>query len=129
MHGDITTQYNLVLTATLSNKISAVFDGSLNQQKNPVGKSNWSSQAFYLNYDFSDKIGLTLREDFFNDRQNNPIGIGNLNATTLSGKFKLNKLTLIPEFRLDNSTAPLFNTKTGTVSSASNFLVAAVYTF
>jgi hypothetical protein len=129
LHGDITTQYNLVLSATLSSKISAVFDGSINQQKNPIGKSNWSSQAFYLNYDFSEKIGLTLREDFFNDRQNNPIGIGNLNATTLSGKFKLNKLTLIPEFRIDNSTVPLFNTKTGTVSSASNFLVAAVYTF
>ena len=129
LHGDITTQYNLVLSASLSSKISAVFDGSINQQKNPLGKSNWSSQAFYLNYDFSEKIGLTLRDDFFNDRQSNPIGIGNLNATTLSGKFKLNKLTLIPEFRIDNSTAPVFNTKTGTVSSASNFLVAAVYTF
>jgi hypothetical protein len=129
LHGDITTQYNVVMTAALSKKMSLAFDGSINHQKNPVGNSSWNSEAVYLNYDFSDKFGITLREDFFNDRAINPIGIGNINATTISGKIKFNKLTIIPEIRMDNSTAPLFNTKTGTSQTASNLLIAAVYTF
>lgn len=129
LHGDITTQYNLVLVASLSEKWNLAFDGSINHQKNPLGKSSWNSEAIYLSYDFSEKFGITLRQDFFNDRINNPIGIGNINATTISGKIKFNKLTLIPEIRMDNSTAPLFNTKTGTSNSASNLLIAAVYSF
>jgi len=129
LHGDITTQYNLVLTASLSKKISAAFDGSINSQKTINGNSSWNSEAFYLNYDFSDRFGLTIREDFFNDRDINPIGIGNMSATTLSGKIKFNKLALIPEIRFDNSSSTLFNSKTGNTKQASNLLIAAVYTF
>jgi hypothetical protein len=129
VHGDITTQYNVVLLATLSNKVSAAFDGSINQQKIGATSSSWSSEALYVNYDISEKFGLTLREDFFSDRKVNPLGIGNANATTLSGKIKVKKLTLIPEFRIDNGNTPLFSTKTGTASSASNFVLAAVYAF
>lgn len=129
VHGDITTQYNVVLLATLSNKVSAAFDGSINQQKIGATSSSWSSEALYVNYDISEKFGLTLREDFFSDRKVNPLGIGNVNATTLSGKIKVKKLTLIPEFRIDNGNTSLFSTKTGTASSASNFVLAAVYAF
>jgi len=129
LHGDITTQYNLVLTASLSKKVSMAFDGSINKQKTIAGNSSWNSEAFYLNYDISDRFGLTIREDFFNDRSVNPIGIGSMNATTLSGKIKLNKLTIIPEVRLDNSTNTLFNSKTGNTQKASNLLIAAIYTF
>lgn len=129
VHGDLTTQYNLVLLASLSDKISAVFDGSINQQKMGNLFSNWTSKAFYVNYDISEKFGLTIREDFFSDRNLNPIGIGSLNATTLSGKIKVKKLTLIPEFRLDRGNTPLFDTKSGYTSSASNFILAAIYAF
>lgn len=129
LHGEITTQYNLVLLASLSDKISAAFDGSINQQKIGDIYSNWTSKAFYINYDITEKFGLTIREDFFSDRNLNPIGIGSLNATTLSGNIKVKKLTLIPEFRLDRGNTPLFDTKTGYASSASNFVLAAVYAF
>lgn len=129
VHGDVTTQYNVVLLATLSSKVSAAFDGSINQQKIGASSSSWSSNAFYVNYDISEKFGLTLREDFFSDRKINPLGIGNVNATTLSGKIKVKKLTLIPEFRIDNGNTALFSTKTGSASSTSNFVLAAVYAF
>ena len=129
VQGDVTTQYNVVLLATLSNKVSAAFDGSINQQKMGSTSSSWCSNAFYVNYDISEKFGLTLREDFFSDRKINPLGLGNVNATTLSGKIKVKKLTLIPEYRMDGGNTPLFNTKTGTASSASNFVLAAVYAF
>lgn len=129
VQGDVTTQYNVVLLATLSSKVSAAFDGSINQQKIGASSSSWSSNAFYVNYDISEKFGLTLREDFFSDRKINPLGIGNVNATTLSGKIKVKKLTLIPEFRIDNGNTALFSTKTGSASSTSNFVLAAVYAF
>jgi len=129
LKGDITTQYNLVIVTTLTNRASAAFDASINQQKFGEGYSSWSSKAFYLNYDFTEKLGLTLREDFFSDRTISPIGVGSVNATTLSGKIKINKLTIIPEVRIDRGSMPLFNTKTGTANSASNFVVAAVYAF
>ena len=109
--------------------VDAVIKFSINQQKIGATSSSWSSEALYVNYDISEKFGLTLREDFFSDRKVNPLGIGNANATTLSGKIKVKKLTLIPEFRIDNGNTPLFSTKTGTASSASNFVLAAVYAF
>ncbi len=129
VHGDVTIQYNVVLLATLSNKVSAAFDGSINQQKMGSTSSSWCSNAFYVNYDISEIFGLTVREDFFSDRKVNPLGLGNVNATTLSGKIKVKKITLIPEYRMDGGNTSLFNTKTGTASSASNFVLAAVYAF
>ena len=129
LKGDITTQYNLVVVATLTNRVSAAFDASINQQKFGEDNSSWSSKAFYLNYDFTEKLGLTLREDFFSDRTISPIGLGSVNATTLSGKIKINKITMIPEIRIDRGITPLFSTKEGTATNASNFLVAAIYAF
>ena len=129
LKGDITTQYNLVVVASLTNKVSTAFDASINQQKFGTRGSSWSSKAFYINYDISEKLGLTLREDFFSDRTISPIGLGSINATTLSGKIKINKITMIPEVRIDRGITPLFSTKTGTATNASTFLVAAIYAF
>ena len=109
--------------------MSTAFDASINQQKFGTKGSSWSSKAFYINYDISEKLGLTLREDFFSDRTISPIGLGSINATTLSGKIKINKITMIPEVRIDRGITPLFSTKTGTATNASNFLVAAIYAF
>lgn len=129
LKGDITTQYNLVVVASIKNKVSAAFDASINQQKFGTTNSSWFSKAFYINYDITEKLGLTVREDFFSDRTISPIGVGSVNATTLSGKIKMNKITIIPEVRIDRGITPLFSTKTGTANSASNFIVAAIYAF
>jgi hypothetical protein len=129
LNGDLTTQYNLVVIASITNKVSTAFDASINQQKFGTRGSSWSSKAFYINYDITEKLGLTVREDFFSDRTISPIGVGSVNATTLSGKIKMNKVTIIPEVRIDRGITPLFSTKTGTASNASNFIVAAIYAF
>jgi hypothetical protein len=126
---DINTQYNLVVIASLTNKVSTAFDASINQQKFGIISNSWSSKAFYINYDINENIGLSVREDFFSDRTISPIGVGSVNATTLSGKIKMNKLTIIPEVRIDRGITPLFSTKSGTASNASNFIVAAIYAF
>jgi hypothetical protein len=129
LNGDLTTQYNLVVVTSLTNKMSAAIDASINQQKFSAGNSSWTSKAFYINYDITETLGLTVREDFFSDRTINPIGVGSVNATTLTGKININKLTIIPEIRIDRGITPLFSTKTGTATSASNFIVAAIYAF
>jgi hypothetical protein len=129
LNGDLTTQYNLVVVTSLTNKMSAAIDASINQQKFSAGNSSWTSKAFYINYDITETLGLTVREDFFSDRAISPIGVGSVNATTLSGKIKMNKVTIIPEVRIDRGITPLFSTKTGTATSASNFIVAAIYAF
>ena len=129
LNGNLTSQYNLVIVTSLTNKVSAAIDASINQQKFSAGNSSWTSKAFYINYDITETLGLTVREDFFSDRTINPIGVGSVNATTLSGKIKMNKVTIIPEVRIDRGVTPLFSTKTGTATSASNFIVAAIYAF
>jgi hypothetical protein len=129
LNGDLTTQYNLVVVTSLTNKVSAAIDASINQQKFSAGNSSWTSKAFYINYDITETLGLAIREDFFSDRTINPIGVGSVNATTLSGKIKMNKVTIIPEVRIDRGITPLFSTKTGSATSASNFIVAAIYAF
>ena len=129
LNGNLTSQYNLVIVTSLTNKVSAAIDASINQQKFSAGNSSWTSKAFYINYDITETLGLTVREDFFSDRTINPIGVGSVNATTLSGKIKMNKVTIIPEVRIDRGITPLFSTKTGTATSASNFIVAAIYAF
>mgnify|MGYP002403061964 CR=1 FL=1 len=55
---------------------------------------------------------------------------GNIFATTLSANFKLAGFTFIPEFRIDNASENIFVDKDGAgKKSASNFLLAAVYSF
>jgi len=129
LNGDLTTQYNLVVVTSLTNKMSAAIDASINQQKFSAGNSSWTSKAFYINYDITETLGLTVREDFFSDRTISPIGVGSVNATTLSGKIRMNKITIIPELRIDSGITPLFSTKSGTTTSASNFVLAAIYAF
>ena len=51
-------------------------------------------------------------------------------ATTLSANFKAGGFIFIPEFRLDNASEAIFTDKAGAgKKSASNFLLAAVYSF
>ncbi len=108
------------------------YDGSLQSYKIGSSSSSWKSHALYLNYDPSSAVGFTLRQDYFDDRKNTPIGIGGkMLATTLSANLKVDNLTIIPEFRVDNSQQPVFfkgATSTGTKTSAA-FILAAVYKF
>lgn len=126
------TQFNLVVSGTLSNEWSLAYDGSLNTSKVTDQYSSWKSHALYLNYDPSDKLGLTLRGDYFDDRKLAPL-LGNARkvfATTLSGNIRVNNLTIIPELRFDNASGDTFIKGNGTATrSTAGFILAAVYRF
>jgi len=78
-------------------------------------------------------FGLTARGEYFSD-QNGVAGFGtDIFDITLSGNIHIDNLTLIPEFRLDAATEPLFYTNNDkldpTAKSTGTFIFAAVYHF
>ncbi len=126
------THFNLVVTGTLSDQLGLVYDGNLQSTKFGTESASWKSHALYLNYDPTNLFGLTLRADYFDDRKLSPLLSGGKNvfATTLSGNFKVDNLTIIPELRLDNAATEIFSKGTGLrTKSAASFILAAVYKF
>jgi hypothetical protein len=135
-----TNQFDLVLTSKLSDKFSLGFNGTVSNvqfwdgAKNIVGLSWWGS-ALFLNADPSSKFGLTLRSEYFSDKNQLKIFTGTADgakifANTLSLNFKVDNLTIIPEFRIDNASEEIFMKKDGApTKTAANVLLAAVYSF
>lgn len=135
-----TNQFDLVLTSKLSDKFSLGFNGTVadvqywDGSKNMDGKSWWGS-ALYLNLDPTPKFGLTLRSEYFSDKNGLKLPMGPVDgskvfANTLSANFKIDNLTIIPEFRVDNASEEIFMKKDGApTKTAANVLLAAVYSF
>ena len=135
-----TNQFDVVITSKLSEKFSLGYNGTVSTvqywdgYKNADGKSWWGS-ALYLNLDPTSKFGLTLRSEYFSDKNGLKLPMGPVDgskvfANTLSANFKIDNLTIIPEFRIDNSSEEIFTKKDGApTKTAANVLLAAVYSF
>ncbi|KYP14219.1 outer membrane beta-barrel protein [Flavihumibacter sp. CACIAM 22H1] len=135
-----TNQFDLVMTAAVSDKFSIGYNGTINTtqtwdgEKNASGKSWWGS-ALYLNLDPKPWFGLTLRGEYFSDKNQfkiptNVTDGANLLATTLSANFKVGGLTFIPEFRIENASEEIYTDANGSAKkSAGSFLLAAIYSF
>jgi hypothetical protein len=134
-----TNQFDAVVTAKISGKFNIGYNGTINSTKFWDGSKNteslaWWGSALYLNFDPKPWFGLTLRGEYFSDKNNLKIAVNpdgcNIFATTLSANFKSGGFTFIPEFRLDNSNKETFVDKDGVFKkAAANFLFAAVYSF
>jgi hypothetical protein len=135
------SQFDIVLQSKLNSKFSLAYNGTLNSTKKYLGKqayadyTSWWGSALYLNFDPSTHFGLTLRGEYFNDDNQlkvfafQPVG-GNVTEFTLSANFKVDNLIIIPEFRIDNASQPIFFKADGTsTKSAANALLAVVYSF
>jgi len=132
-------QIGLTASATISDKFSIGYDGTVQLLKNEIldKSTKWWGSALYLNLNASEKFGLTLRGEYFGDEKygikvSDANGDGvNVFAATLSGNYKVGNFTLIPEIRLDNASSDLLYTKKdgATTKSTSAFLVAAVFAF
>lgn len=134
-------QFDAVVTAKLNELFSLGYNGTIcgvkqwDGIKNTESKSWWGS-ALYLNYDPVNWFGLTLRGELFNDKNQLKVFSsssegGSIFSTTLSANFKTGGFTFIPEIRFDNAGKKvLFINNDGAFSrSASNFVLAAVYSF
>ena len=133
------SQFDAVITAKLSDKFNIGVNGTVNSTqfwdgaKNIDGQSWWGS-ALYLNLDPKPWFGLTLRGEYFDDKNHLKLVMApdgcKMFATTLSANFKAGGFTFIPEFRIDNASAEIFIDKDGAAKKSSgNFLLAAVYSF
>lgn len=134
-----TNQFDGVITAKISDKFNIGYNGTINSTRFWDGSKNiesqaWWGSALYLNFDPQPWFGLTLRGEYFSDKNNlkitvNPDGC-NIFATTLSANFKSGNFIFVPEFRLDNSNKNTFVDKDGAgTKAAANFLFAAIYSF
>ena len=126
-------QTDLVLNFVLSSKWGLNYDGTFqNAPTLATGAiKTWSSNALYLNYDPSSKLGWTLREEYFSDKDGVKLsGVESITATTLSANIHLSNLTIIPELRSDNAKNDFFGDKDGKLTkSATSFILAATYKF
>jgi hypothetical protein len=127
------SQFDLVLTDKVSDKFSVGYNGTYRTLKhNTSAKQSFWGSALYLNVDPSPTCGFTLRGEIFDDKKGGTDGyVGtSVFATTLSGNFKVNGLTIIPELRIDSGKNAIFTKNDGkSTKSTGAFILAAVYSF
>jgi hypothetical protein len=131
---DITTSYQatpkLGLGFNLINKSVTPKDGTA---------ASWLGTALYANYAVSDKFTLAARGEYLADSKGALFGINDNSVTafTISGNFKVDALTIIPEIRFDSASKNIYSStdldaKTGlpiAKGSETSFILAAVYKF
>lgn len=128
-------QYDLVANIKASSLFSIGLNGTVNKSsltaEDYANSRTWWGSALYLNLDPKTWFGLTLRGEYFSDKDGVKLPVGcNIFATTLSANFKLDGFTLIPEFRMDNASESIFSNHDGTSTKTDgSFLVAAIYSF
>lgn len=133
-------QFDLVLTSKISDKFSLGYNGTvasvkLRDRNKYLSAKSWWGSALYVNVDPQSWFGLTLRGEYFSDKEQLKVYStantgGSIFATTLSANFKIDNFIIIPEFRIDNASENIFRNKDRVAtSSAGNFLIAAVYSF
>jgi len=124
-------QFDLVLLGTVSDKFNIGYNGTVQIRKIMDVSNSWWGSALYLNYDPMSSFGLTLRGEYFDDKKD-VLGLdASFFEATLSGNIRIGNLTIIPEFRIDNSSDDSFfekhdgspNKSTGT------FILAGTYHF
>jgi hypothetical protein len=133
-------QYDLVATAKANAMWSFGLNGTYNHSSYVADAyatgHNWYGGALYINVDPASWFGLTLREEYFSDKDGiklHPVGGAtgaNVFASTLSANIKVDGFIFIPEFRLDNASETLFTKNDGSFTKTDpSFLLAAVYSF
>ena len=91
--------------------------------------SGFYGAALYPQYSINDAFSLGLRGEYFGFHYEEGDD-DTVFATTLSGNYKINALTIIPEIRLDSwSDDTYFDSDLEPTKSLAVFTVAAVYTF
>lgn len=134
-------QIDLVINGTLSSKFGIGFNGTYQSVKSSnLGKTaGWGGLAGYLNFDPTSTFGLTMRGEYFFDKDgvkinsvdfSQPPGM-NVFDLTLSAICKVEgNLTIIPELRLDSGSKDFFYKSDGTATKSTvTALLAAVYHF
>jgi len=127
-----TSQFDLVLTNTVTDKFSMGYNGTVQSVKGKKEASaSWWGSALYFTVDPTSSFGITVRAEYF-DNKKAVVGAPatSIFDVTLSPNFKVGNLTIIPELRLDAAKDAVFQ-KNDTSPAKSTFtgLLAATYHF
>ncbi len=129
MQGDVVASY------AVSSMFSVGVNGTIQSAKidtdstGQFSKNNWQGVALYLNADPVSWFGLTLRTEYIHDKDEY-LGLKNVFVQTLSANFKIDNLTIIPEFRFDQAGNDVFyKSAAENTSSTGSFMIAATYHF
>lgn len=127
-------QADFVLNYSISEKFNLGYDGTVqSRQDNNFGKWEsakiWYGSALYANAAPEEWLGFTLRTEYFNDKKNILGFDADIFETTFSTSFKIDNLTIIPEFRFENAKRKIYSKQNDVVNNTGNFLLAAVYKF
>jgi hypothetical protein len=127
------SQIDLVLLGTISSKFNIGYNGTIQSRKPTAGngdKGSWIGNALYLNFDPTEKVGLTLRSEYISDNDLIYFGTESIFANTLSLNWKLGPLTIVPEFRFESAKDEFFADKDGDpTKTTATALVAALFKF
>lgn len=128
-------QGDVVATYTVTSKFSIGINGTLQSVKLDIdssGKFNsytWAGAALYLNVDPVSWFGLSLRTEYISD-MDEYLGLKSVMTPTLSANFKVQNLTIIPEFRFDSAgNAVFYKNETENTKSTGSFILAVTYHF
>lgn len=131
-----TSQLDLVVLGTISDKFSVGVNGTLQSLKLDDGNAktdskSWYGGALYLNYDPISALGITLRGEYIKDKDLIKFGAAeSIFQSTLSFDIKAGPLTFIPELRLDNAKNEIFVKGDGAATKSTfSALAAVVYKF
>ncbi|EJL67043.1 outer membrane beta-barrel protein [Flavobacterium sp. CF136] len=127
MDGSVSgTIVDLTATFQLTEKFKLGLNAADFSNEGDVG---YTGAALYPSYAITDAFALGLRGEYFKYKEGS--GDTSVTALTLSGNYKINGLTIIPEFRFDsNSDEVLFvDSDLAPAKSASQVLLALVYGF
>jgi len=128
-------QYDVVFTAKISSLFSLGWNATVQRSSMAVEKyqisRSWYGSAVYVNYDPKKWLGVTVRTEYFNDKQGVCLPApASVLETTLSANLKAWNFTVIPEFRIDHADNPIFFHASGSpATTAGSFLLAAVFSF
>ena len=126
------SQFDLVVTATITDKFSIGYNGTLQSSKtDSTSSSSWWGSAVYLNVDPTSAFGITLRAEYFDNKKAVVAAPGtSIFDLTLSPNFKVGNLTIIPELRLDSGKDAVFEKNDGTATKTTvTGILAATYHF
>jgi hypothetical protein len=128
-------QVDLMAAFPLSDKLSLGVNATVKPIKNQaVGSSDatWYGAALYLGFQAKENLGLGLRAEYFNDADAYIFGTQDLSVIdiTASANITIDKLTIIPEFRIDIFSEDFTFDADGNAANISpTFILAAYYAF
>jgi len=129
-------QGDVVLTYAISPKFSLGYNGTVQSRSEKDGNGKWGDanawwgSALYVNVDPVDWFGLTVRGEYFDDKKD-VLGFNtSIIVPTLTLNFKVDNLTIFPEFRFESAKDPLYIKNSGdNTKSTASFILGAAYHF